>query len=99
MILAFLRPVSEFAGDIHLVVTDVVMPDMNGRELASNIARLRPEARVLFMSGYTTNVVVHHGVLDENVQFLQKPFTPDSLAKKVREVLGNNADAQGSGKA
>jgi two-component system cell cycle sensor histidine kinase/response regulator CckA len=88
---------SEFPGDIHLVVTDVVMPDMNGRELASQISRLRPTARILFMSGYTTNVVVHHGVLDENVQFLQKPFTPDSLARKVREVLGNSADAQSGG--
>jgi len=79
----------EFPGRIDLVVTDVVMPDMNGREVANQIAQLRPDARVLFMSGYTTDVIAHQGVLEPGVEYLQKPFTPDSLARKIREVLGN----------
>jgi two-component system cell cycle sensor histidine kinase/response regulator CckA len=84
----------EFPGEIDLVLTDVVMPDMNGREVAMQILRLRPKALILFMSGYTENVIVHRGVLDENVEYLQKPFTPDLLAKKVREVLGRKVDAR-----
>jgi CheY-like chemotaxis protein len=83
----------EFPGHIHLVVTDVVMPDMNGREVAMQVLGLRPGSLILFMSGYTTNVIVHRGVLDENVEYLQKPFTPDLLARKVREVIGRRASA------
>jgi len=82
--LAFCR---EFQGDIHLVVTDVVMPDMNGREVARRVAELRPKARILFMSGHTTNVIAHRGVLDRDIEYLQKPFTPEILARKVRELL------------
>jgi two-component system, cell cycle sensor histidine kinase and response regulator CckA len=82
----------EFPGDIHIVVTDVVMPDMNGREVARQVACLRPESRIVFMSGYTTNVIVHRGILDEDVEYLQKPFTSDSLARKVREVLERTRD-------
>ncbi|HXA51602.1 MAG TPA: PAS domain S-box protein [Candidatus Acidoferrum sp.] len=80
----------EFASPIHLVLTDVVMPDMNGKELAGRMAALRPETHILYMSGYTANVIVHHGVVDDGVAFLQKPFTPESLAAKVREVLSLN---------
>ena len=74
-------------GPIHLLVTDVIMPGMSGREVAQQLSRPRPETKVLFVSGYTDAAIVHHGVLDPGVAFLQKPFAPDALARKVREVL------------
>ncbi|MDD5092220.1 MAG: PAS domain S-box protein, partial [Candidatus Wallbacteria bacterium] len=77
----------EHQGSIQLLVTDVIMPEMNGRDLAKNLLALYPVIRRLFMSGYTAEYIAHHGVLDEGVHFIQKPFTPNSLAAKVREVL------------
>jgi CheY-like chemotaxis protein len=72
---------------IHLLLTDVIMPGMNGRELAQGLASSHPDMKVLYMSGYTENAVVHDGVLDSGMALLQKPFTRDQLAKRVRELL------------
>jgi len=83
-----LKLASEHAGRLRLVVTDVVMPKMNGRELATRLQSLYPDIKILFMSGYTADVIAHRGVLDQGVNFIQKPFSMGSLAVKVRQALG-----------
>lgn len=82
-----IRLAREHAGEIHLLMTDVVMPEMNGRDLARNLLSLYPDLKRLFMSGYTADVIAHHGVLEEGVQFIQKPFTMQDLAAKLKNVL------------
>jgi CheY-like chemotaxis protein len=77
----------EYSGKIHLLLTDVVMPEMNGQDLAKNLITFCPELKCLFASGYTANVVAHHVVPDESFNFIQKPFLMQELAAKVREVL------------
>jgi len=91
-----LRICAEHVGKIELMITDVVMPQMGGRELAERVALMRPDTLVLYISGYTDDAVVRHGVLDEEMSFLQKPFTPDSLARKVGDLLDT---AKGPGKS
>ena len=82
-----IRLARENKGDIHLLITDVVMPEMNGRDLAKNLLSLYPNLKRMFMSGYTANVIAHHGVLDEGVYFIQKPFSIKELAAMVRKAL------------
>jgi PAS domain S-box-containing protein len=82
-----IRLAGEYAGKIHLVITDVIMPEMNGRDLAGKLIPLQPGAGFLFMSGYTANVIAHHGVLDKDVHFIQKPFSKQDIAAKIRIAL------------
>ncbi|MCS6775337.1 MAG: ATP-binding protein [Chloroherpetonaceae bacterium] len=86
-----LQVASAYVGTIHLLVTDVIMPGMSGRQLADALAAARPGIRVLFTSGYTDNTIVHHGVLEAGVSFLQKPYTPQALAARVRETLDQSS--------
>jgi two-component system cell cycle sensor histidine kinase/response regulator CckA len=82
-----LAAAESLSSEVALLVTDVVMPQMSGKELAQRLIRSRPRLRVLFLSGYTANVIVHHGVLDSGIDFLQKPFQVNELLAKVREIL------------
>jgi two-component system, cell cycle sensor histidine kinase and response regulator CckA len=82
-----IRLAEAYAGEIQLLMTDVVMPEMNGRDLARKLLSFYPNLKRLFMSGYTANVIAHHGVLDEGVHFIQKPFSIKDLAAKVREAI------------
>jgi PAS domain S-box-containing protein len=88
-----IRIAREFPGELHMIITDVIMPGMSGKTMATQIKAERPKIRSLYISGYTDNAIVHHGILDSDVAFLQKPFSIEGLARKVREVL----DAAGSG--
>ena len=84
-----IRIAEDHAGEIHMLMTDVVMPEMNGRYLAKNLLTIYPGIKRLFMSGYTSNLIAQHGVLDEGVHFIQKPFSMKELALKIKEVLKN----------
>ena len=82
-------------GPIDLILTDVVMPGMNGRELVRQLAPLRPEMRILYMSGYSEDAIAQHGVLHPGAGFLEKPFTPGVLTRRVREILAIDQPASG----
>src|SRR6267143_701776 len=85
-----IRLAAKFGQPIHLLITDVVMPNLGGRDLAAVFEKTYPDTTVLFMSGYTDDAIVRHGILQEDIAYLQKPFTPESLARKVRAVLDAN---------
>ncbi len=82
-----LRLAAGYSGPLHLLLTDVVMPDMGGKALAERLVADHPRLKVIYMSGYTDNAIARHGVLEPGVPFLQKPFSPKDLARKVRAVL------------
>ena len=82
-----LRVSEGYRDQIHLMITDVVMPGMGGREIEERLRPLRPDMKVIYMSGYTDNAILHHGVLSPEIEFLQKPISSETLKRKVREVL------------
>ena len=90
---------AELNGRIDLAVLDVVMPELSGPEVARQLALLHPEMRLLFISGYTDEAIVHHGVLNTGAAFLPKPFLPQVLAGKVREILDVRGENAGTAKA
>jgi two-component system, cell cycle sensor histidine kinase and response regulator CckA len=82
-----------YSGTIDLLLTDVIMPGMNGRELSIRFMQARPKTKIIFMSGYTDRIMTHDGFLDESLHFLQKPFTPHELQEVVRRAAGRDAGA------
>ena len=80
----------KYKGEIHLLLTDVVMPEMNGKELAEIIKKERPGIKVIFMSGYTENIIAHNGILEQGINYISKPITPVELSQKIKNVLHNN---------
>ena len=89
-----LKLASGYDGKIHLLITDVIMPHMNGQELATQLAVARPDMKILFVSGYSDNDIGDHGVLDPDIELLQKPFTPETLARKIRDVIQDDEYAR-----
>ena len=83
-----LRIAAEHPGGIDLLITDVIMPEMNGRDLRQQLLEIRPDMKSVFMSGYTADIIAGQGVLDEGLHFLAKPFTLAAIAAKVRTALG-----------
>jgi signal transduction histidine kinase len=88
-----LRLAAGHHGPIHLLLTDVVMPGLSGRQLAEQLAQLRPDMKVLYASGYADHAIVHHGILEPGIAYLQKPFTPDALGRRVRQLLDSSPAA------
>ena len=84
-----LKVSAEFSGDIHLLMTDVVMPDMSGHDLWKLLSQQRPKLKSLFVSGYTADIIAHHGIVERDIHFLQKPFSKEMLAVKLRDVLSH----------
>ena len=85
---------SQHEGHIDLLITDVVMPKMSGRELSQMLASLRPDLKTIYMSGYTDDAVLRHGIHELSTTFLQKPFSLGTLSRKVRDMLGQVETAQ-----
>jgi len=85
-----IRLAKEHSAEIHLLITDVIMPEMNGKDLSKNLRSYCPQIRTLFMSGYTADAIARHGVLDEGVHFIQKPFSLPDFAGKVRNILDSD---------
>jgi CheY-like chemotaxis protein len=90
---AALRMLEQHRDRIDLLITDVVMPEMGGPELAAHLASSRPDLAVLYMSGYTDHALLHRGVIEQGTAFLQKPFLPEALLKKVDELLRSNVNS------
>jgi len=88
-----LRLAAKHHGPIHLLLTDVIMPGLSGRQLAEQLKQLRPDMKVLYASGYAGNAIVHHGMLESGIAYLQKPFTPETLGRRVRQVLDSSPAA------